>query len=442
MLKRKITEKLIQWKNEDDKQCLLVKGARQVGKTFIIDDFAKKNYPNYVYINFELSKEYKDIFNGNLDIKTLLMKFEIEFPKIKFQPKQTLIFLDEIQSCPNARVALKSFALDGRFDVVASGSLLGINYKDISSYPVGYEKILDLSPLDFEEFLWGVGFSEEQLNYAKNCFANKLTMDDFVLRKFAEQFKFYTLVGGMPRIVSEFINSNSLTKVLELQKSIMQEYLADVTKYAPTADKPKIANCLHSIPIQLAKKNKKFTYADIETRTKKNDLYAGARKYADSLMWLKDTGIIHYCYNLTEPALPLTGNVKLDHFKIYMRDSGLLISELETGTQKAILNDDLYINEGGIIENVCAADLANRFDRLMYFERKSKLEIDFILNLGGKATAIEVKSGNNKQAKSLKSILHNYRTVNRYIKLEKNTNIYVDNDGIEHYPLFMVMFLE
>jgi predicted AAA+ superfamily ATPase len=431
------------WKSESNKRCLLVKGARQVGKTFIINEFAKANYRNYAYINFEINKEYARIFEGNLDFKTLKMKLETAFPNVKFEAHQTIIFLDEIQSCPNARVALKSFALDGTFDVVASGSLLGLNYKQVSSYPVGYEKVIELAPLDFEEFLWGVGFSESHIALARNCFLQKQPMDEFILNRFAEQFKLYILVGGMPRVVQEFIQTGSLTSVLEFQRSILQEYFSDIAKYVTTTDKPKVSDCLLSIPMQLGKKNKKFVYADVVQNKQEahSSSAVGAKKYLGSINWLKEAGIVHYCYNLTEPALPLVSNVKLQAFKIYMRDSGLLIAALEVGTQRAILDNNLYINEGGIVENICAAELANAFERLMYFEKKSKLEVDFILNLDGQVTAIEVKSGNNKQSKSLKSILQNYHTVTRHIKLEKDTNVVVDCDGIEHYPLFMIMFI-
>lgn len=437
MLERKITDILLEWKKEEKKPCLLIRGARQVGKTFIIDDFAKKNYENYIYINFELMPEYKSIFNGNLDIKTLLMKLEVTFPEVNIQPNKTILFLDEIQSCPNARTALKSFALDGRIDVISSGSLLGLYYKEVSSYPVGYERIIDLYPLDFEEFLWGIGIKKETIEYVRNCFQDCKKMDDYILKQFYEQFKMYMLVGGMPNIVDEYIKTSSLSKVLTMQKAIVETYLLDVVKYADTNNKTKIINTFNSIPIQLSKKNKKFLYSEIN----ENDKEASERKYATSIEWLKDAGIINFCYNLSELALPLISNIRLNCFKIYMRDTGLLIAMLEEGVQKAILDDNLYINEGALLENICSSELATRHNKLMYFERKSKLEIDFILNLDGKVTAIEVKSGNNKQAKSLTSIIQNYKTVTRYIKLEKDCNIYKDSNNIEHYPLFMIMFL-
>ena len=437
MLKRKITQKLLEWKNEKNKQCLLVRGARQVGKTYIIEDFAKKNYKSYIYINFELYPEYKQIFDGNLDIKTLKMKLEVTFPETPLITNNTILFLDEIQACPNARTALKTFALDQTIDVIASGSLLGLYYKEISSYPVGYERVIDMYPLDFEEFLWGIGIKEEIISLARSSFENKQSLDEYILKQLEEQFKMYLLVGGMPRIVESYIETSSLAKVLELQKGILENYKLDILKYADEKEKQKIINCFESIPIQLSKPNKKFSYANIINNTTSD----GERKYTSSIEWLRDAGIINFCYNLSEPAAPLASNIKLNCYKIYVRDIGLLVALFESGVQKDILNDNLYINEGAILENVCAEEIKIKYDKVMYFEKKSKLEIDFILNIDGKVTALEIKSGNNKQAKSLKSIIDNYKTVTRYIKLEKNTNIYVDEDNIEHYPLFMIMFI-
>lgn len=437
MLERKIIKTLLEWKNEEKKPCLLIRGARQVGKTFIIDKFAKEFYQNYIYINFELSPEYKSIFDGNLDIRTLMMKLEVSFPDKEIVPHQTILFLDEIQSCPNARTALKSFALDGRIDVISSGSLLGLYYKEVSSYPVGYERIVDLYPLDFEEFLWGVGIKKDVIQYVRECFWKKEKVDEYILKQFSEQFKMYLLVGGMPNVVNQYVKTSSLRKTLVMQKAIVESYLLDIVKYAQTTSKQKIINTFYSIPMQLSKNNKKFLYTDILEDEKD----VGERKYGFAIEWLKDAGIVNFCYNLSEPALPLISNIRQNCFKIYMRDTGLLVSMLEEGTQKAILDENLYINQGALVENVCANEIATHHDRLMYFERKSKLEIDFILNLDGKVTAIEVKSGNNKQAKSLNSMIQNYKTVTRYIKFEKDCNIYKDEKNIEHYPLFMIMFL-
>lgn len=437
MLERKIIQTLLDWKKEENKPCLLIRGARQVGKTFIIDKFAKKYYKSYIYINFELSPEYKGIFDGNLDIRTLIMKLEVTFPDKKIIPHKTVLFLDEIQSCPNARTALKSFALDGRIDVISSGSLLGLYYKEVSSYPVGYERVVDLYPLDFEEFLWGIGIKKDVIEYVRECFLKQEKIEEYILKQFSEQFKMYMLVGGMPNIINEYMETSSLSRTLMMQKAIIENYLLDVVKYAETVNKQKIINIFNSIPMQLSKKNKKFLYSEIL----EDERNIGERKYGSAIEWLKDAGIINFCYNLTEPALPLASNVRQNCFKIYMRDTGLLIAMLEEGTQKAILDENLLINQGALLENICASEIATRHDKLMYFERKSKLEIDFVLNLDGKVTAIEVKSGNNKQAKSLNSMIQNYKTVTRYIKFEKDCNIYKDDKNIEHYPLFMIMFL-
>lgn len=437
MLERKITKALIEWKKENKKPCLLIRGARQVGKTYIIDDFAKNNYKSYIYINFELMPEYKKIFDGNLDIKTLIMKLEVTFPEVQIIPNETILFLDEIQSCPNARTALKTFSLDGRIDVISSGSLLGLYYKEVTSYPVGYERIIDMYPLDFEEFLWGIGIKKETIEYVRQCFEETKEVDEYILKQFSEQFKMYMLVGGMPNVVNEYINTSSLNKVITMQKAIVENYLIDIAKYAEKNNKQKIINTFNSIPIQLSKNNKKFRYSEIL----EDEENIGERKYISAIEWLKDAGIINFCYNLSEPAIPLVSNIRQNCFKIYMRDTGLLISMFETGVQKAVMDEELYINQGAILENVCSEELKTRYDKIMYFERKSSLEIDFILNIDGKVTAVEVKSGNNKQAKSLNSILENYKTVTRYIKLEKDCNVYKDDNNIEHYPLFMIMFL-
>ena len=263
----------------------------------------------------------------------------------------------------------------------------------------------------------------------------KKEIESAIIKEIERAFKMYILVGGMPSIVDEYVKTNNLQKVFTLQKAIIENYLLDIMKFAENSEKQKIIDTFNSIPAQLAKKNKKFQYVNIKEEK------AGERKYNNSLLWLKDAGIINYCYNLSEPALPLMSNIQLNVFKIYMQDIGLLVSMFEEGVGQAIISDNLFINEGSILENAFAGILSNKYEKLMYFYRKSKLEIDFILNIAGVVTAVEVKSGDNKQAKSLKTIIGKYRTVTRYMKFEKDTNIYVDDENIEHYPLFMIMFV-
>ena len=436
MLQRKITQKLQEWKREENKPCLLIKGARQVGKTFIIDHFAKENYKNYIYINFELESNYKRIFDGNLDFKTLRMQLEVAFPDIKIEKGKTLLFLDEIQSCPNARVALKTFALDGTIDVIASGSLLGLYHNEVSSYPVGYERAYELLPLDFEEFLWALGVSNDIISTLRASYENKSPLPPLISQKMQEYFQDFMLVGGMPNVVNEFLKEKSPQKVRIVQKEILESYKNDVIKYAPGATKPKILKTYESIPAQLAKKNKKFMFSDIGSETD-----AGERKYGSALLWLKDAGIINFCYNLQEPALPLASNRLLNSYKIYMRDTGLLVASLDKDIQKAILTNNYEVNQGGIIENLFAEEIYSRYEDVTFFERRGKLEIDFVVNKDGLSTAIEVKSGNDKRSKSLQSLIDNYKTVKRYQKYELRDNPGIEENGIEHYPLFMVMFI-
>lgn len=433
MLKRKITEQLAAWKQEPNKPCLLIRGARQVGKTYAVEHFAKANYENYIYINFELAPSLKSIFDGDLDFKTLRLNLEANFPGIKIEKGKTCLFLDEIGACPNARVALKTFAIDGTMDVIASGSLLGLYYKDVTSYPVGYERPIDLYPMDFEEFLWAMGVSEDVISAARQSFKHTSPLSESISNKLSDFFRQYMLIGGMPAAVNAYLESSSLNTVREVQRALIDNYKNDVAKYASTIDKQKILKVFDSIPMQLAKKNKKFMWVDIDS----SDKSASERKYGSAIAWLKDAGIINFCYNLSEPVAPLNSKRRMDAYKVYMRDTGLLMSMLESGMAKAVLSSDSLIDEGGITENIIASELEAHGHDLAYFERRSELELDFILNLGGIVTALEVKSGKHTQAKSLDSILERYPTIGRRIKLEKETTIYRDEDGIEHYPLFM-----
>ena len=437
MLKRKITDELLRWKAEPHKPCLIVKGARQVGKTYIIEQFAKDNYPNYIYINFELTPSLKSIFDGDLDFATLRLKLEAAFPKARIEKGKTLLFLDEIGACPNARVALKSFAMDGTLDVIGSGSLLGMFFKDISSLPIGYERQIELLPLDFEEFLWALDIKDDTIEALRQNFETKTSPPQFIIDKFSEYFRQYIIVGGMPAVVNTFLETGSINAVRKIQASLIDGYKGDVIKYAPTADKQKILKTFDSIPVQLAKKNKKFMWSDIDS----SDSSASERKFGSSLAWLKDAGVVNFCYNLSDPTAPLNSRRKLDSFKIYMRDTGLLMSMLEPSMATSVLNGDDLVDEGGITENIMAAEFATHGHDIAYFEKRSELEIDFVLNLDTKVTAIEVKSGKHTQAKSMKSIMENYQTVTRYIEFEKNVLVTQDDKGLEHYPLFMGMFI-
>lgn len=431
MLKRKIEKELEAWRNDHDRKCLLVKGARQVGKTYIIDKFARENYPCYTYINFDENPAYCTIFDGDLDVETLIKQISLRVPGAELEPGKTILFLDEIQNCPRARTALKFLALDGRFDVVASGSMLGIHYKDVPSYPVGYVDYLDMFSMDFEEFLWANGVRESSVEDIREYFLCRKAVPEAMHQKMLELFREYIVVGGMPRVVQEFVTTHNFAKVYRLQKGILNDYVDDIAKYAEGAEKTKARACFLSIPKHLAKDYKKFRYSLVEPK-------ATYRKYGGSLMWLYDAGIINFCYNLSEPALPLEGNAKSDAFKVYMRDTGLLTAMLEEGAAEDIIDGNLGIYKGAIYENIIADIFAKSGKKLYYYEKDSRLEMDFFIRYQKTATAVEVKSAEKATSKSMTSLIQNHG-VKRGIKL--STKNVAGNDTVESFPLYMAMFL-
>lgn len=431
MLERKIYKKLIEWKNSNDKKCLIVKGARQVGKTYIIDKFAKENYNNYIYINFIENSDYCSIFQNGFDIETIIKQMTVRISNISLVEGETLIFLDEIQDCPEAITALKFLAIDGRYDVIASGSLLGINYKEVPSYPVGYVEHLEMHSLDFEEFCWANGVSYEAIGFVKEYFDNLKCVPDAIHNKMMDLFKEYIIVGGMPSVVNEFVSSHNFNNVLKAQRNILEDYKMDIGKYAKESERAKVRECFLSIPKHLSKDYKKFRYSLVSNGGK-------AEKYQGSLMWLYDANIINFCYNLSALELPFEGNSRSDIFKVYMRDTGLFMAMLEDGSQQEIIDGNLGIYKGAIYENVIA-DIFGKLDKkLYYFEKNSTIEIDFMIRFNNKITAVEVKSAENTKSKSLNTVINNHG-VNMGIKLSsKNVGV---NGNIIMIPLYMSMFL-
>jgi len=431
MLKRKITASLLTWKQDPDKRVLLVKGARQVGKTYSILDFAKNNYKSTIYINFEENPAYKEIFAGDLDMTTLIKQITLRVPNIKMVPEQTLLFLDEIQSCPRARTALKFLALGRQFDVIASGPLLGINYKDVPSFPVGYVDYLEMSGLDLEEFMWANNIPASSILDLREFFTKRQPVPAAMHTRMLELLKEYIVVGGMPRVVQEYVTRHDFGRVLRLQRGILSDYEDDIAKYALGAEKTKARACFLSLPRHLAKDYKKFRYSLVEAK-------GTARKFGGSLMWLYDAGIVNFCHNLASPQLPLEGNALSDVFKVYLRDTGLLIAMLEDGTQIDIMDGRLGVYKGAVYENIIADIFAKGGKRLYYFEHNSQFEIDFFIRWQGKATAVEVKAANSTKAKSLTTVLQNYG-VEQGIKLSAQ-NLSV-NGAVLNLPLYMAMFL-
>ena len=432
MLERKVMADLLSWKKEKEKKCLIVEGARQIGKSFIIREFGKKNYKYYVEINFFENEDYKEIFSGSLNGKDIESQIRLRVPDAKdMVPGETLIFLDEIQFCPNAMTALKFLTIDGRYDYIASGSLLGLKNKEVKSYPVGYVTHLKMHSLDFEEFLWAMNVPKSSIEELKNNFLTKTTVHPSTHNVMLNHFKNYIVVGGMPEVVDSFVHEKNYNKVLELQKDIIRKYEDDIQLYANNSEKPKIRACFRAIPKNLAQDYKKYRYSMVEP----NGTF---RKFAGSLEWLYDADIISYCYNLSIPELPLEGNAKNDVFKVYMQDTGLLMGMLEEGSQKDILDGNLGIYKGAIYENIIADIFTKNNKKLYYFEHNSTLEIDFIIRYNNEVTGVEVKSGDNTKSKSLQSLINNWN-VNKGIRL--STKNIGSTDNIDCYPIYMAMFL-
>lgn len=406
MFKRKIEATLLQWKAKEDHKPLVIKGCRQCGKTSSVLDFAKRNYTHVVYLDFHEHKEYKAFFAGALDVDTLTFNISVGIKGARFVPHETCIVLDEIQDCPNARASLKFFKLDGRYDVICTGSLLGVNgYKtkeeqeeeESASIPVGFEQIVSMCPMDFEEWLWANGIEQMHIDYLRNCLQNEQPVNEAIHQRMQQLLLRYVVVGGMPEAVTTFFDSNNMNEVFEVQHGIIETYKADMLKYALPEDKPRIRECFESIPAQLAKENKKFQYTTIRKG-------ARSRDYQGSLQWIEDAGIIQRCYNTSITELPLAGNAIPDCFKVYMVDIGLLVSMLEFGTAWSILQGDLNGYKGAIYENL-AADVFGKMGRkLYYFQKGGGLELDMLIRYKGECYPLECKSTTGN-AKSLKTVL-------------------------------------
>ncbi len=397
MLKRKIETVLKSWKDTPGHIPLIIKGCRQCGKTFSVRQFAQQNYAHEIYLNFYENKNYAAVFSGSLEVDhlTMLLSALIGADAV-FETGKTVIIMDEIQECPEARTSLKFFATDGRYDVIGTGSLLGISGygKKPASIPVGYEQVEEMYPLDFEEFLWASGIEDSVIMYLKDCLEKEVPVADALHERLRSLLLQYAVVGGMPAVVQTFIDTHQMNTVLRLQRGILSDYEDDMVKYADNKDKPYIRECFQSIPRQLSKKNKKFQYSVVKKGST-------ASRFAGSLQWVEDAGIIRRCYNLSLPELPLDGNAIPDIFKVYMVDNGLLIAMLEDGTQFDVLQGNLYGYKGAIFENLAADILTKMGRKLYYFHKDSGLEIDFVMRYKGQCTLLEVKAstGNTKSTK-------------------------------------------
>ena len=437
MLKRKITERLNNWKTDKNRKPLVIKGVRQCGKTFTALEFARSNYSHVIYINFYENPEYASLFSGSLKVDDLIMYMSALLgTEAVFEEGQTIIILDEIQHCPNARTSLKFFKTDGRYDVIATGSLLGVSGygNEELSIPVGYEEIIEMYPLDFEEFLWANGISEQVINLLQNSLEQCSPVPEPIHIRMRELLLQYTVVGGMPEVVQRFIDTHQISQTLVLQRNILDEYRDDMVKYASGKDKSKIRECFDSVPKQLAKENKKFQYSVIRKK-------GTSEMFQGSIKWIEDAGIIRRCYNLTLPELPLDGNAIPEIFKVYMADTGLFTAMLEDGTQYDILKGNLYGYKDAVFENLMADILGKNGRKLYYYHKDSGLEIDFIIRFQNEAALLEVKAstGNAKSVKTILAHPEKYH-VHRAVKLGNDYNVGYAN-GILTLPSYMGFLL-
>ncbi|MCL1979241.1 MAG: AAA family ATPase [Methanomassiliicoccaceae archaeon] len=432
-MKRKIEEELIEWKKSPNRKCLLIFGARQVGKTYSVTRFSK-NYKHFLHVNFETTPQARELFEGDISTDFLIEKLRMTYPKVRIVPEDTLIFFDEVQLCPRAFTSLKPFTDDGRYHVIASGSSLGTKYKRDTSYPVGYVDIMTMYSLDFEEYLWATGMEGTHIEYVTKCIKETEPIDDFILKTFDDRFREYLVVGGMPEVVEGFSKDRSFYEARMKQERINRMYLEDIGKYAEKEDKSKAAECFRSIPNQLAKDNKKFIYAQVDGTSNAN-----GKTYGSPVRWLVDSYLVNQCFNLRDPQIPFEWNADYSSFKLFFHDTGLLMGMMAPQAAWSILNADTYANKGGVAENAVCEALVKTGIAPFYFATK-KLETDFIIPMDRDTAVIEVKSGNNKRAKAIYSVMSPTYGVKRGMIFE-NTNIHVDDSGVEHYPLFAISFI-
>ncbi len=432
VLQRKFYQTLLKWKNAKSQKCLLVKGARQVGKTFILQQFGREQYSSCIYLNFLANPKLKEIFADSLEAPNIYRQISTHVDNIRFLEHDTLIILDEIQECPQARTALKFLALDDRYDVVASGSLLGLHYREITSIPVGYEQMAEMYALDFEEFLWAVGKNPTAIQVLYDYFNKREKVPDSVHATFMELVYAYLVVGGMPEAVKTFHQTNNYQEVAAVQKAILASYRSDIDRYASTNDRQKINDCYQSIPRQLAKEYTKFQYKIAHPK-------GSARYYNSSIQWLIDAGLTQKCVNVSLPILPLLAYELPSHFKLYLTDIGLLTNLCGWSTQKALLENTIYgPAKGGIYENLIFDMLLKRGCELHYFkDENSTQEIEFLYAKDGYVIPIEVKSKNGP-TKSLNTFLKKYKPPVAYKFTAGNLGIIENKVTI---PFYMAMFI-
>ena len=429
MLRRKIYDKLLAWKNNKGKKdAILLRGVRQCGKTYIVREFGKREYKNFIEINFIERPDMQAVFSGNLYVDNMVQQIKLSMPGCQFIPGETLLFLDEIQDVPNARTSLKFWTQDGRFDCIASGSLLGMDYKNEVSIPVGYEQQLIMRTLDFEEFIWALGAEVNLKEMLAPYVDGAKRVPEAMHNSLNKYLQEYMVVGGLPEVVDTYIATKDFYQVHLLQEKILRDYQDDIAKYALNQDKIKAKQCFLSIPRQLSKENHKFQYSVVEKK-------ATARKFTSSLDWLHNAGLIDFAYNVNSPWFPLKAHVKEDQFRVYLCDIGLLVAMYGYQLKIALLSDALEgPAKGGIYESLVADILAKRGEELYYYKKEdSTLEIEFILERDCKLVPVEVKARKGS-TRSLNELL-------KMDNIERGYKLTAQNTGVVEKKITLPLYM-
>lgn len=435
LLKRKIDKYLTDWKNRPDRKPLIIKGARQIGKTRSVEWFAGQNYASVIEINFIEQKKYREIFNDGFEVDAILKNISLLNPELKFIPGNTIFFFDELQACPNCATSLKFFKLDGRFDVICSGSLMGISYNEIESNSVGYKEDYEMHSMDFEEFLWAMGYNDEFTADLLSHMLDVKPLSELQMDTLMSLFRDYVIIGGMPEVVSTYVRNKNFSGTLDIQRQLLKDYEEDITKYVEGLDKAKVKAVYNHISTFLAKENKRFQITKIARNARNRD-------YMGCVEWLADAGVVNVCYCLNQPELPLKGNYDPKMYKIYFKDTGLLIASLDEEAQEDLrANRNLGTYKGAIYENIVGDMLVKQGYRLFYYHSdKPALEMDFFIRDADSLIPVEVKANDGATA-SLNRLLNDdkYNDVKYGIKLGyRNIGF---NGKFYTFPYFLTFLL-
>ena len=435
-LKRKIDNYLIEWKKNKDRLPLIIKGARQIGKTNAIRNFGNKNYKTFIEINFVLQPQFKTIFEEGFEVDNIIKNITLKMPELELNENDTLIFFDEMQECVSTATSLKAFREDGRYDVICSGSLMGINYKEIESNSVGNKEDYVMRSLDFEEFLWAKGYSNEQIENLYTSMIELKPLSSMEYDIMMSNFKEYMIVGGMPAIVSKFVENKNFSGVLKMQQQILLDYEEDITKYAGGLDKTKILNCYRKVPVFLGNENKKFQISKIADGARN-------REYVGVVEWLSNAGIVNVSYAMEQASLPLKGNYNPDNYRLYFADTGLLIGSLDEEVQDDLRNNEnMNTYKGALYENIVSDMLVKEgYDLYFYKDDGKKIEMDFMVRDKNSLVPIEVKANDNATI-SLNNLINSnsYSDIKYGIKLcNKNIGF---NGKFYTFPYFLTFLLK